>query len=486
MKKISVLFFALLLSAASITAKQLPIVGKWLLTIAEVDGHNQEVYSEVVFKEDGYAEMDGRVFGTWDYDKKSKSITIESKMIEEFAGKRTVSNPSKSEMMFSGDGLKLHFLKLDEAKIKKENEESGLLGLWKFESEGETTSINFEAPDVISYFNESEYSTSSGKGVWMFNSAQSSVILILNNRALSGNNSVESITGKSFNLIKNDRVIEVTKIQEFEGEMEPINFTEDDVYKSIDSGDEKFFFDGFNYIWKNAYEKTNYLKHVQSLSYRLTNKIASLNAFVSNEITTKISVDEQEQQASLEPIFGQFSSEYLSPNNLFYPLEIDNTYRIVGDEIITVPAGTFACKVVDAVSGFDGNKLKLYMITNRPGVYAKIIVAGGEEEDATYQQYELSRIEDDYAEMEPNKLIGIWNLVKIDEDEEVKEGNRSLEFVNDGRYIFDGEMGTWEYKDKLYLTSYGDRKEFKITSITEEELGYTDGYEAFFFVKRSK
>lgn len=481
MKRVSVLFFALLLSAASITAKELPIVGKWLLTIAEVDGHKQEVYSEVVFKEDGYAEMDGRVFGTWDYDKKSKSITIESKMIEEFAGKRTVSNPSKSEMMFSGDGLILHFLKLDEAKIKKENDASGLLGLWQFSKDQETTYIKFEAPNVVRYHSITEYSSSSGAGIWMYNNKEQTVILMLNNRGLSGNNKVEEITDNTFKIVKGESSIDATKVQGA-AEVEALSFTAEDINESLDYRNENLTFDAINYLWKNTEAKTQYLKNVSKLSYSHTEKITKLNTYIANEISASISYDEDYQQITSDPIFGEMSSEDLSEENLFYPLEIGRSYRIIGDEIITVPAGTFNCKVVEAIAGYGDVKLKVYMISNRPGVYAKIIMNQEDGEEVISQQFELESIESNYT-TSTHDIIGNWLLIKTEVNGKTRKKSTEMEFVNDGRYIVGESSGSWEYTDKLLMDSYGEISEYTITEVSANKLTYTNGEATLFFIK---
>ena len=482
MKKGSVLFFALLLSAASITAKELPIVGKWLLTVAEMDGQAQEVYSKVVFKEDGYAEMDGRVFGTWSYDKKSKAVTIKSEMIEEFAGQRTVSKPSKGEMVFSGDGLKLFFVKLDEEKIIKENAASGLMGLWQFSKDEETTYIKFEAPDEVSYYAVSEYSTSSGGGTWMYNKAKQSVILMVNNRDLSGNSKVEEITSKSFKILKDGNAIEASKIEQGGVEIEKLSFTQDDIYETLDDRTVNVTFDGTEFLWNNPEAKSGYLKNIKELTYAQSEFIPKLNAYISNDITTGVTYDEDYGQINMEPLFGELSAQDYVDDNVFYPLEIENSYRITGEKQVTVPAGTFTCKVVESVGGYGDLKVKLYMISNRPGVYAKIVINEGEGEELTSKQYVLSNIESTYTTIS-NDIIGKWLLIKTEENGRKRKVSREMEFVNDGRYIVNRKMGTWQYADKLVLDSYGEITEFTVAELSKDKLTYTNGEVTLYFVK---
>ena len=57
--------------------------------------------------------------------------------------------------------------------------------------------------------------------------------------------------------------------------------------------------------------------------------------------------------------------------NLLYP-EVEFNFRIVKTEEITTNAGTFLCTVIEAAQ--DEIQKKLWMINDRPGVYAKIII----------------------------------------------------------------------------------------------------------------
>ena len=56
MKKITLIFIALLLISASISAKETSVIGTWLLTTVKEKGKVEEAYSEITFKDDGYAE----------------------------------------------------------------------------------------------------------------------------------------------------------------------------------------------------------------------------------------------------------------------------------------------------------------------------------------------------------------------------------------------------------------------------------------------
>jgi hypothetical protein len=67
--------------------------------------------------------------------------------------------------------------------------------------------------------------------------------------------------------------------------------------------------------------------------------------------------------------------------------------KVTGRETITVPAGEFDTVVAD-LEGFFGQHLTVWMIADKPGIYAKVIDHGNknEEADQTELVYELTAI----------------------------------------------------------------------------------------------
>ncbi|MEA1987464.1 MAG: hypothetical protein U9N76_08255, partial [Candidatus Marinimicrobia bacterium] len=145
-RKIIVLIFVLLMMVSNVLAKK-SVNGEWLLTTVEMEGKKQDVYSMVKFKNDGYAEMDGRVFGSWKQDK--KTVEIKSEMVKEFAGKRDIKKCNRKEMVLESKNDKLIFVKLIPKKIKIANQESGFIGIWEMNDNGEKSYFKFSLPDVL-------------------------------------------------------------------------------------------------------------------------------------------------------------------------------------------------------------------------------------------------------------------------------------------------------------------------------------------------
>ena len=94
MKRFILLFITVLILSANTNAKDYSVIGLWLLTKVDAGGKLHDVYSMIRFKDDGSVEMDDRVLGKWNYDKKANSVTITSEIIKEFTGVRKVSKLS--------------------------------------------------------------------------------------------------------------------------------------------------------------------------------------------------------------------------------------------------------------------------------------------------------------------------------------------------------------------------------------------------------
>lgn len=58
----------------------------------------------------------------------------------------------------------------------------------------------------------------------------------------------------------------------------------------------------------------------------------------------------------------------------FYPKSKPDLFRVAAVEDYKTPIGTFKCTVVEAIGDFDV-KVKYWMINDKPGVYAKIMIA---------------------------------------------------------------------------------------------------------------
>ena len=89
---------------------------------------------------------------------------------------------------------------------------------------------------------------------------------------------------------------------------------------------------------------------------------------------------------------GEVAKAKWTQDSPFFALE-NPTRELVKREKVTVPAGEFDC-VVAEIKGFFGNRKTVWMIIDKPGVYAKVLELHNEaeEKDKTNLTWELEEI----------------------------------------------------------------------------------------------
>jgi hypothetical protein len=142
------------------------------------------------------------------------------------------------------------------------------------------------------------------------------------------------------------------------------------------------------------------LLNINQLVYNYSTLISGTNAFETKTLTADVKATPEEEGFVIDDVFNGFdrynlpedaefyeNPEYTNP---LYPLN-EETFRVVGSEKITTPAGTFDCTVVEAVNDSEVLK-KLWMISDQIGIYAKIIEENPDEVWGHYSVYELQEI----------------------------------------------------------------------------------------------
>jgi len=176
-----------------------------------------------------------------------------------------------------------------------------------------------------------------------------------------------------------------------------LGFTEADFFN--ENGDYKYYDDEEKLPWKDTDEMLMSLENVKQLVYKFSTLDEDTGIFEDKILTADVNSNPAEQTLSIDFIFYGYDrynpheDSELPPNNeysnLLYPEE-ENTFRVSGSEQIITPAGTFDCTVVEVAGSFETRK-KLWMINNKPGVYAKII-ADKPGPFGQYSVYELLEI----------------------------------------------------------------------------------------------
>ena len=368
----------------------------WLIKTLNFNGKTMPYYQHIMFKTDGYVQMEGRVFGRWKYNKKENTLSIESRLIKEFAGNWEIKKLTKNKFEIVLDKTSMNMELFNETKLISENTKANIFGIWSYiENNDEITYFNFEKPNKITSTSITidRTSNSSSSGYWFYNSKDKTLIIPDRHSTLSGvnkleikNNTEAILTSKQGvkTLIKISATANSNELMPFENNAD--FFTQNGLIKNNEILQETLDKFENNDVNINA----EYLKKLNKLTYNKKLYIKDFNVFA--KFTTNIEINEEEGYYNTLRGFGASNIE---KNNYLYPIKkagtFDNVYSF-NEKEITVKAGKFLCNVyyVD----FDDQKLLLYMIKDKPGVYAKIIITEKNYNDEIENTiYELTNIE---------------------------------------------------------------------------------------------
>lgn len=164
-----------------------------------------------------------------------------------------------------------------------------------------------------------------------------------------------------------------------ENDIERLKFRESDFFD--ENGDYKYYEDEIKLPWQDADAKLISLGNVNQLVYTFSTLEDDNKVFKKDILIANVNSNPAEQSLIFDYIFYGFDRNNLPEDtempintdyfSLLYPEE-DNAFRFFGTELITTKAGTFDCTVIEVISTFDTYK-KLWMINDKPGIYARII-----------------------------------------------------------------------------------------------------------------
>ncbi len=383
--KISQMLMIILIGFTGIAnAQKSKLVGSWLMIKAEVSGEIENPYFVTEFNEDGKLIVMGMDAGTWDYDKNHHSVILKSELDKDFNGEGKIVTLNEKELVIDKDEAKLFYKKINAIEIAESNKNSGFIGMWEFKDvpyPEVNTLVSFTEPDKFSMIQKEEGSESRFSGTWIFDTQEMSLIMIglRGEDMLKGESKVNKINEKSIEVENNGKVFKAQRKVQSPQKMEEIEFIEDDFYNEM--GDYKYSDDEEKLPWRNWGEMKMSLLKVKHLVYNYSTLINGTEAFETKTLIADVAASLEEEGFIIDNIFHGFDryslpedSEF-TPNTEFsrplYPL-IDDVFRLVGNEQITTPAGTFDCTVLEAI-GDSGESRKIWMITDKIGIYAKII-----------------------------------------------------------------------------------------------------------------
>ena len=217
--------------------------------------------------------------------------------------------------------------------------------------------------------------TDTYQGNWIYLPKEKSMVFTSFSPEIKGKYKVKEFNGKKF-VLQNKNDIISGSIQDKDktvSKLERLNFKYEDFPEEINDVDKL--------PWRDFDEMLNFLKNYKVVKYKFGSLIPNTESLRYDEMLSEIKVDLNKRKVLFTNFMvqngkkEQFSQKYkgnlTNSYNYFFPENDIMPYRVKGIEKVTVPAGTYECTVIE---GMDGDKkLKLWMINNMPGIYAKII-----------------------------------------------------------------------------------------------------------------
>lgn len=397
--KTASLLMALMIFQILSYAQEKKIVGEWLLTKVESDGRIQKPYVVQEFITDGTMLAMGMELATWSYKEELKSIELKSDRHKDFNGEMKILKLKGGEMILNKGTTKIFFSRIEATKIAAENKMSGVEGLWKIKDSETFKSIKFELPNLYNFVENGDGMSSTGSGTWISNKDDGTLITIGRDE-LKGRNTIVSKDSEKMVLKSEDnRLFTLLKERSISSKVERLTFDTGEF--TTDEGYDRTEADAERLPWRDKMEMMISLVDAKQLTYKFSSLVEDTGTFEQKTFIADIHSVPAERSLIIDDIFKGYDRHNISEDSEFptnkldfggysnslYPLE-DESFRISGTETVTTPAGTFDCLVIEVAVDEDTRK-KLWMIKDKPGIYAKVISEKRDDFFGYYQIYEL-------------------------------------------------------------------------------------------------
>jgi len=303
----NIFFISLFFFILGVKAQETVIVGNWQLTKVIDNGETQSGFRAVfIFEKQGILKAarstgeNSMHVGSWEYNSKSKTLTMKSDVDKDFRGEAKVLKINQNTLVYLKDKVEMTFSRISDEKMKplepvsKNKPELGFI-------EADFWNENDEALGTIE-----ELIT---KLPWKFNEVAT--------------------------YLKQYKDVIYT-VSNFRGDNPPDTFivSERIAYNEIENS-------------------------IDVRDYSISN-----NDYI--EMTTNEIPLEQMNAMDLEDQFH------------FYPADELDPFRVVGVEKIDTILGELECTVVEGFNSYS-NKIKYWLINEKPGIYAKVIIVNPSE-----------------------------------------------------------------------------------------------------------
>ncbi len=284
-------------------------------------------------------------------------------------------------------------------------QESKITGIWQLTTviENGKTMDGFQTVFIFSengILNASRNTTSEPiqVGTWKYNKNHKTIVMTSGlDKDFNGEATVIKVNKNVLVYKKAGAILTFTKLLKLDlpPKIKPVttvkpvlNFEYDDL---LDKEGDLYYEEEIAKLPWNIKDVVNFLKNYKDIIYTASSfkgDLAPDNFLVSSRIVyneTEQSIDIREysffQKDYIEMIEDPISINELEnyeEDFYFFPKEKLDPFRVLGTEEVKTPFGNFECTVVEGFGRFD-EKMKYWMINDKPGVFAKIIKIKDEE-----------------------------------------------------------------------------------------------------------
>jgi len=353
--------------------------------LIEMQNNNIEEVAQILnFDTTGTIFIQERPFGTWSFE--NNKVSIDARKIP---GTYEVTAISDQEMELTLDNKQLYFTKIVRSKMITDNKNSSLLGVWKFKSQERLQElIEFKEPDRVLHIEMDDSYKGTQKGIWLYKPNTKELIIIGQIGNIDGVNTVLSISSNEVLLENKGNKYILKKVEQVT--IERLDLLEED-FQNETEGD---------LPWKDYYKMITEMSKINQLVYQYDLLEDNTSTFETKQLTANVSASINNEVLNIDNVFKGYDRFSLNEDQEFPENKYDNfkplypcsanTFRVIGEEEIKVPAGVFNCTVVEAFGSF-GTQLKIYMIKDKPGIIAKLI-SDDPDEFGHYAIYQLNEI----------------------------------------------------------------------------------------------
>ncbi len=249
-------------------------------------------------------------------------------------------------------------------------------------------------------------------GTWTYNKKQKTIVMSSDlDKDFRGRAEVIKVNKKVLVYKKSGATLNFTKLSKLDLPekiasvtiIKPaLNFTYDNLLN--EEGDFYYEEETAKLPWKIK-DVLTFLKDYKDIIYTASNFRGDLepDSFL---VSSKITYNEAEQTIDIRE-YSFFQNDYIdmSENPIsindsedyqeylyFFPKEKLDPFKVIGTEMVETSLGNFECTIVEGIDTFN-KKIKYWMINNKPGVFAKLIVVNDENTPFDYSNiYMLKEI----------------------------------------------------------------------------------------------